>query len=138
MVKPDRFEDLEAWQKAWEMTRAIYDVTSKGELGLDMLHNQMRDVATGIMTHISQGFEHEDAKEFQQHLSAARELTGELKTYLYIAKEQALICEMEFDVLYKLATETGLSIKNHMKSIQPQIRAGANSDYESRIRGYLK
>lgn len=138
MAKPERFEDLEAWQKAWEMTRAIYDATSKGELGLDMLHNQMRDVATGIMIHISQGFEHEDEKEFQQHLIAAKELTGELKTYLYIAKDQVLICEMEFDVLYKLATETGLSIKTQLKSIQPQNKSITNSDYESRIRGYLK
>ena len=35
MARTERFEDVETWQKALELTKAIYQVTSAGMLARD-------------------------------------------------------------------------------------------------------
>jgi len=50
----NRFEDLIAWQKARELTKAVYQVTKYGEFSKDFgLRDQMRRAAVSVMSNIA-------------------------------------------------------------------------------------
>ena len=73
MGKIDRFEDLIAWQKARELTKAIYQVTRKGVFAKDFgLSGQIQRAAVSVMSNIAEGFERNRRAEFHQFLSTAK------------------------------------------------------------------
>jgi len=56
MGKIDRFEDLIAWQKARELTKAIYQVTRQGVFAKDFgLSRQIQWAAVSVMSNIAEG-----------------------------------------------------------------------------------
>ncbi len=58
MAKIERFEDIEAWQKARELTRQIYDASNDGPFARDFgLRDQIRRASVSIMSNIAEGFE---------------------------------------------------------------------------------
>ena len=55
MGKIDRFEDLIAWQKARELTKAIYQVTRQGVFAKDFgLSGQIQRAAVSVMSNIAE------------------------------------------------------------------------------------
>ena len=84
MANIERFEDLEAWKKARETTKAIYAATSGGKFSRDFsLRDQIRSSAVSVMSNISEGFERGGDKEFRQFLAIAKGSAGEVKSQLY-------------------------------------------------------
>jgi four helix bundle protein len=58
MTTAKRFEDLEVWQKANELTNLIYRLSSVGNFARDFgLRDQMRRAAVSIMSSVAEGFE---------------------------------------------------------------------------------
>ncbi len=56
MAKIDRFEDIEAWQKAHELTREVYRLTSQGAFAKDFgFRDQIRRAAVSISNPLSIG-----------------------------------------------------------------------------------
>lgn len=54
MAKIERFEDLQSWQKARQLTNLIYDLTDHPEFAKDFrLRNQIRESAGSVMHNIS-------------------------------------------------------------------------------------
>jgi four helix bundle protein len=54
----NRFEDLEAWKLAREVTKLIYEVSSAGGFSRDFaLCNQIRRASISILSNIAEGFE---------------------------------------------------------------------------------
>ena len=54
MVTIKRFEDIIAWQKARELTKAVYSLTSAGTASKDFgFRNQIRDAAVSSMSNIA-------------------------------------------------------------------------------------
>jgi four helix bundle protein len=52
-----RFEDIEAWQKARELTNAVYSCSGKGAFAKDFgLRDQIRRAAVSIMSNMDEGF----------------------------------------------------------------------------------
>jgi 23S rRNA-intervening sequence protein len=65
MATLERFEDLDAWKKARELTKSIYQVTSAGEFARDFgLRDQIRRAAVSVISNIAEGFERDGSKEF--------------------------------------------------------------------------
>jgi four helix bundle protein len=127
MVKLTRFEDVEAWQKARELTRAVYRITSCGEFARDFgLRDQIRRAAVSIMSNIAEGFERKGDKEFKHFLSFAKGSVGEVKAQLYVALDVGLISETQFRELYEASTETGRLIGGFIKYL--------NTSRESRVK----
>ncbi len=92
------FEEIEAWQKAREITRQIYGQSNKGLLSRDFgLRDQMRRACISIMSNIAEDFERSGTGEFLQFLAVAKGSTGELRTHLYIALDQAYLDKATFD-----------------------------------------
>jgi hypothetical protein len=53
-----RFEEIEAWQTARELTKLIYSLTDEGKLARDFgLKDQLRRASVSVMSNIAEGFE---------------------------------------------------------------------------------
>lgn len=96
----ERFEDIEAWQKARNLTRQIYAVSNDGAFSRDFgLRDQIRRAAVSIMSNIAEGFERGSNKEFIQFLFIAKGSAGEARSQLYVALDLGYIGKEAFDYL---------------------------------------
>lgn len=115
----EEFEDLIAWQKARELTRAIYQATRQGAFAKDYgLSGQIQRAAVSIMSNISEGFERGNPREFHQFLSIAKASCAEVRSQLYVALDAGYLNEVSFQKLMVLAKETGKVIGGLRVSVQ--------------------
>ena len=122
MATITKFEDIEAWQKARELTRDVYAASNIGLFAKDYgLRDQMRRAVVSIMSNIAEGFERGGDVEFRRFLAIAKGSAGEVKAQLYVALDAGLIDQTTFDSLYKSATETGNLIGGFMKYLSKGI-----------------
>jgi four helix bundle protein len=125
MASIQRFEDVEAWKKGRELTRCIYQTTSKNKFARDYtLKDQIRRAAISITSNIAEGFERGGNREFIQFLAIAKGSASELKSQLYVALDADYIDQREFDELYKLAHGAVLLISGFIKYLQQSELSG--------------
>ena len=104
--KIDRFEDLIAWQKARDLTRAIYQVPRRGEFARDLgLARQVQRAAVSIMSNVAEGFERGGRGEFHQFLSTAKASCAEVRSHLYVALDVGYLDRTTFTDLLAKAEE---------------------------------
>jgi four helix bundle protein len=116
-----RFEDLVVWQKARVLTNEIYKITRKPEFSKDLgLKDQIQRASVSIMSNIAEGFERGSKEEFIQFLYISRSSCGEVRTQLYVAKDQNYITEEEFQKLQKLAIEVSRLIYHLIESVKTE------------------
>src|SRR5450759_5396436 len=85
-MKIERFEDLEIWQEARELSRRVFEITSAGPFHNDFkFRDQIRSSAGSVMDNIAEGFERDGNKEFIQFLSVAKGSCGETRSQSYRA-----------------------------------------------------
>jgi four helix bundle protein len=84
----ESYRDLKVWQRAMEMTLAIYRATAgfpKEELfGLT---SQIRRASVSVASNIAEGYGRGSKGEYRQFLAMARGSNLELQTQLYLATE---------------------------------------------------
>jgi four helix bundle protein len=111
MATVTRFEDLQCWQKARELTRVIYRLTKGRTFYRDFkLRDQIRDAAVSAMSNIAEGFERDGSGEFKQFLSIAKGSAGEVRSQLYVALDAEHITEAEFREVMQVAVEVSRMI----------------------------
>lgn len=104
MTAAKRFEELQVWQKAKELTNLIYQLSLSGSFARDFgLRDQMRRAAVSVMSNIAEGFESQTQALFIQFLGRAKGSAGELRAQLYIALDQKYITSEEFQFASSLA-----------------------------------
>jgi len=102
LAKIERFEDIQAWQEARELTKNIYRVSATGQWSKDFaLRDQIRRAAISVMSNIAEGFDRQGDAEFRRFLSIAKGSTSEIKAQLYVARDQDYIDEPSFNTLYE-------------------------------------
>jgi len=107
MSRIERFEDIEAWRKARELTKEIYALTNDGPFARDFgLRDQIRRAVVSIMSNIAEGFERGSNKEFIRFLYIVKGSAGEVRAQLYVALDQAYINQETFNQLNKNVVET--------------------------------
>jgi len=122
--KIERFEDLIAWQKARELTRAVYQVSQRGAFAKDFgLSGQIQRAAVSIMSNISEGFERGGRGEFHQFLSTAKASCAEVRSQLYVAFDVGYLDQAEFDHLLAQAEEVARIVGGLRVSVQKQRKA---------------
>ena len=105
------FTEIEAWQKARELTSKIYTVSKYGEFSKDFeLRSQIRSASISAMSNIAEGFDRNGTAEFVQFLAVAKGSVAEVASQLFVAKDQNYVTAEEFDRLIALTTETGRKI----------------------------
>lgn len=111
-MKIDRFEDIDAWQLARELTSKVYSATSKPRFSKDFgLRRQVQDAAGSSMHNIAEGFDSEGNADFIRFLRYAKRSCSEVQSQLYVARDQGYITEEEFDDIYKHAARTRAAIR---------------------------
>lgn len=103
-MKIERFEDIEAWKLARELTTRVYDVTDKGAFARDFgLRDQIRQAAGSVMHNIAEGFDAGSNAEFVRFLQYAKRSCTEVQSQLYVALDRKYVTESEFKTLYEQA-----------------------------------
>ena len=114
-----KFEDIEAWQKARELTNAVYSCSGKGAFAKDFgLRDQIRRAAVSIMSNIAEGFERSGSAEFLQFLAIAKGSAGEVEAQLYVALDQGYINQEQFDSIRSTASSTKKLIAGFMNYLK--------------------
>ncbi|MBM3474994.1 MAG: four helix bundle protein [Armatimonadetes bacterium] len=104
----ERFEDIEAWQMARDLTRAVYLVSGQGRFAKDFpLRDQIRRAAVSVMSNIAEGFDRGSTHEFLQFLAAAKGSASEVRSQLYAALDQEYISADQFREVGGLAERVG-------------------------------
>ena len=125
MATIQKFEDIEAWQKARELTKTIYAVSNDGKFARDFgLCDQIRRAAVSIMSNIAEGFGRGGNKEFIQFLSTAKGSASEVQAQLYVALDANHINNEQFQSLYALAQSTGNMIGGFIRYLQKSEHKG--------------
>jgi four helix bundle protein len=107
MAKIERFEDLQSWQKARQLTNLIYDLTAHSLFAKDFrLKNQIQDAAGSVMHNIAEGFDAGTNAEFIRFLKMSRRSASEVQSQLYLALDRKYISPEELNKAYELATES--------------------------------
>jgi four helix bundle protein len=107
----NRFEDIMAWQKARQVTNAVYRVAKKGEFARDFgLKDQICRASVSIMANIAEGFARRSDKDFANFLNISRSSAAEVQSHLYVAIDQGYIEQNEFNDLYEQLEEASKMI----------------------------
>lgn len=122
-MKIERFEDIEAWQLARDLTRRVYQLTAKAGFDKDFgLKGQIQDAAGSSMHNIAEGFDSETNAEFLRFLRYAKRSCTEVQSELYVASDNAYITADEFRSVYEQARRTRAAIRgfiNYLRSYTP-------------------
>ena len=119
MATIQKFEDVEAWQKARELTNAVYSCSGKDAFAKDFgLRDQIRRAAVSIMSNIAEGFERGGSKEVSQFLAIAKGSAGEVEAQLYVALDQGYINQEQFDSIRSTASSTKKLIAGFMNYLK--------------------
>jgi len=120
-VSVKHFEDLIAWQKARELTRKIYKVTSQGEFSRDYgLRDQIRRASVSVMSNLAEGFDRGGRSEFHQFLVIAKGSCAEVRAQLYVALDAGFISNEVFEKLIGLSHEVSKLIGGLRSAVQKQ------------------
>jgi four helix bundle protein len=125
MANIEKFEEIEAWQKARELTREIYRITNQGSFVQDFgLRDQIRRAAVSVMSNIAEGFGRGGNKEFIQFLSTAKGSASEVQAQLYVALDAEYITKEQFQLLYDLAQSSGKLTGGFIRYLQKSDHKG--------------
>jgi four helix bundle protein len=82
----ESYRDLKVWQRAIEMTLAIYHVTSSfPKEELFSLTSQIRRAGVSVASNIAEGYGRGSKGEYKQFLAMARGSNFEVQTQLFLA-----------------------------------------------------
>lgn len=105
-MKIEKFENIQAWQAARELTNAIYKATTHGQFARDYgLRDQIQRAAISVMANIAEGFGSQSTQTFIQFLGYALRSATEVQSHLYVALDQGYIDQNVFDQIYQQTGE---------------------------------
>ena len=117
-----KIEDIQAWQKARQATRMIYELTNNGRFAQDFgLRNQIQKAGVSIMANIAEGFGRRSDKEFANFLNIAHGSVSETQSHLYVALDLSYVDQTTFSNLYDLLDEVSrmtLALAQHLRGSQ--------------------
>jgi four helix bundle protein len=119
-----RFEEIEAWQAARDLTRLIYALSKEGDFARDFgLRDQMRRAAVSIMSNIAEGFESRTGAQFIEYLGRAKGSAGELRAQAYVALDAGYIALPQFQELIDRCERCSRQISNFMSYLKTHSNA---------------
>lgn len=124
MTTAKRFEELEVWQRAKDLTNLVYKYSTDGAFSRDFgLRDQMRRSSVSIMSNIAEGFESQTQAMFIKYLGYAKGSAGELRAQLYIAKDQRYLSEENFSEMFSLAEVCSKQLARFIQYLETQPNA---------------
>lgn len=131
MSKIERFEDLECWKSARELTRVIYRLSNRGEFARDFgLRDQMRRAAVSVLSNIAEGFESHTRPLFIEYLSRAKASCGEFRAQCYVALDAGYCGQTEFAQMSATAEKCSRQISNFIHYLKQDTRYKVSESQE--------
>ena len=97
-----RFEDIDSWKQARQITAEIYAITNCQMFRRDFgLKDQIRRASVSVMANIAEGFGRKGTKEFARYLTIARSSALEVQSHLYVALDLGYIDTATFSRLFQ-------------------------------------
>lgn len=123
-MKITRFEDLECWKEARQLTRLVYEAIGQGSQWQKDLRlcGQIQGASVSVMANIAEGFVRHSDKEFVQFLFIAMSSAAETQSHLYVAVDQKYLSQESFDEIYSQAEKTGKMISGLIKYLRTATR----------------
>jgi four helix bundle protein len=122
MASIERFEDIDAWKAARQLSADTYTVTRARGFRSDIsLQDQLRRASVSIMANIAEGFDAGSNREFLKFLSYALRSGSELQSHLYVALDQGYISPDTFQRLHDEAR----SVKSLIGGFRRYLRTRA-------------
>ncbi len=119
MAKIARFEDLEAWQLARQLTAKVYEATLTGKFAKDYgLRAQIQRAAVSIVSNIAEGFDRKSNKQFLQFLDVASGSASEVKAQLYVALDLEYLTNEQFQDMFTNAVRVGQMLTKLMQYLR--------------------
>ncbi len=123
-MKIERFEDIQAWQAARELSQLVYQLTSKDTFSRDFgLRDQIRAAAISVMANIAEGFDAGSDMESRRFLSYAKRSATEVQSHGYAALDCGHILQVEFNRLYSKANEAKHLIGGFVRYLKTNSRS---------------
>ena len=117
----ERFEELDMWQRARELTRSVYDPSDQGAFARDLgLRDQKRRAAVPVMPNIAEGFESRTQGLFIEFLGRARGSAGELRAQFYIALDRDYLTQDQFAAALRQAETCSRQIARLIQYLETQ------------------
>jgi four helix bundle protein len=122
-MQVQKFEDLNVFQRARELTNRIYELTRNASFSNDFaLINQIRRATVSIQSNIAEGFERGTNAEFVQFLYIAKGSCGEVRAQLLVALDQKYISRTDYDELSEQCRRVSGMLSNLISHLrQPQF-----------------
>jgi len=115
-----KFEEIECWKRARELTRRIYEITGRSAFARDFgLKDQIRRASVSVMSNIAEGYDRSGTAEFVHFLATAKGSAAEVRCQLYVAADQGYIQEDHFNELNAMASE----ISRMLSGLMTYLRA---------------
>jgi four helix bundle protein len=113
-----KFEKLEVWKNARELTFLIYRITSnfpnKERFGLV---DQIRRAAVSVALNIAEGSTRGSDPDFRRFLKMAQGSVNEVVTGCYVALDQRFLTQKQFDEVYSFCLRINSRLNALMNSI---------------------
>ena len=127
-----RFEEIEAWKTARQLTNLVYELGNQTGFNRDFgLRDQIRRASVSAMSNIAEGFESRTDVQFINFLGFARASAGEVRAQLYIALDQKYITEQQFKETYASAETCARQIAKFILYLESNPRKRRISDDEA-------
>ena len=114
------FRELKVWQKAHELTLAVYQVTASfPREELFGLTAQIRRAGSSIAANLAEGCGRNGDAELARFSSIAMGSASELEYHLLLAKDLKLIPPQDYEVLHQRTTE----LKRMLTALMQKLNA---------------
>ena len=107
--------DIIAWQKAKQLTVAVYYHFS--ECKDYSFKDQIRRASVSIMNNIAEGYERNTNKEFKQFLYISKGSFGEVRSILYLAHDLHYLDQKSYTQLHNDSTEIAKILSGFIKTL---------------------
>jgi len=113
------FKELTVWQRAVQLTVAIYKLTSEfPDAEKFGLANQMRRASVSIASNIAEGYGKSSKGEYLLFLGHARGSCAEIETQLVITRELGFGSQIRINAADSLMNEVGKMLVALMKAVR--------------------
>jgi four helix bundle protein len=118
-----RFEEIEAWKTARQLTNLVYKVSEQRIFAKDFgLKDQIRRASVSVMSNIAEGFESRTDTQFINYLGHAKGSSGEVRSQLYVALDLKYISQEQFAEGYEFADKVSRQISRFMEYLESHPR----------------
>jgi four helix bundle protein len=106
-----RYEDLNAWQRAYEVALEVDRLTNESSFDKKWaIKDQMLRSSLSISSNIAEGFGRKSKKDFARFLLIAMGSTEELRSQIRFARDTGLIKDSDFNSVHDKLLEIGKMI----------------------------